>query len=129
MAGLDYNEQYANTESKIKSLDTFNQALDSEKQITSQQQSSLEMDDVQTATPLTQLQEQKKRFQRQTKTQLEKLLDLNQLLPENRVSGFTNTQTVKLIKNQFTEALTQIQSEISTKYKRNSYLNFKFSTN
>jgi hypothetical protein len=51
MAGLDYNEQYANTESKIKSLDTFNQALDSEKQITSQQQSSLEMDDVQTATP------------------------------------------------------------------------------
>ena len=91
MAGLDYNEQYANTESKIKSLDTFNQALDSEKQITSQQQSSLEMDDVQTATPLTQLQEQKKRFQRQTKTQLERLLDLNQLLPENRVSGFTNT--------------------------------------
>jgi len=112
MAGLDYNEQYANTESKIKSLDTFNQALDSEKQITSQQQSSLEMDDVQTATPLTQLQEQKKRFQRQTKTQLEKLLDLNQLLPENRVSGFTNTSTVKLVKSTFTEALTQIQSEL-----------------
>jgi hypothetical protein len=112
MAGLDYNEQYANTESKIKSLDTFNQALDSEKQITSQQQSSLEMDDVQTATPLTQLQEQKKRFQRQTKTQLERLLDLNQLLPENRVSGFTNTSTVKLVKSEFTEALTQIQSEL-----------------
>jgi len=112
MAGLDYNEQYANTESKIKSLDTYNQVLASEKQITSQQQSSLEMDDVQTATPLTQLQEQKKRFQRQTKNQLERLLDLNQLLPENRVSGFTNTQTVKLIKNQFTEALTQIQSEL-----------------
>ena len=112
MAGLDYNEQYANTESKIKSLDTFNQALDSEKQITSQQQSSLEMDDVQTATPLTQLQEQKKRFQRQTKTQLERLLDLNQLLPENRVSGFTNTSTVKLVKSTFTEALTQIQSEL-----------------
>ena len=112
MAGLDYNEQYANTESKIKSLDTYNQVLASEKQITSQQQSSLELDVVQTATPLTQLQEQKKRFQRQTKNQLERLLDLNQLLPENRVSGFTNTQTVKLIKNQFTEALTQIQSEL-----------------
>ncbi|MFN9898581.1 MAG: hypothetical protein ACK55Z_07270, partial [bacterium] len=64
------------------------------------------------STPLSQIQNESKRFQRQVKTQLDRLLDLNQLLPENRVSGYTNVQTVKLVKKQFTEALTQIQSEI-----------------
>ena len=112
MPGLDYNEDYLQTENKIKSLETYNQVKEAEKQILSQQQSSMEMDAAQTSTPLSQIQNESKRFQRQVKTQLDRLLDLNQLLPENRVSGYTNVQTVKLVKKQFTEALTQIQSEI-----------------
>jgi hypothetical protein len=112
MPGLDYNEDYLQTENKIKSLETYNQVKESENQILSQQQSSMEMDAAQTSTPLSQIQNESKRFQRQVKTQLDRLLDLNQLLPENRVSGYTNVQTVKLVKKQFTEALTQIQSEI-----------------
>ena len=83
MPGLDYNEDYLQTENKIKSLETYNQVKESENQILSQQQSSMEMDAAQTSTPLSQIQNESKRFQRQVKTQLDRLLDLNQLLPEN----------------------------------------------
>ena len=81
MPGLDYNEDYLQTENKIKSLETYNQVKESENQILSQQQSSMEMDAAQTSTPLSQIQNESKRFQRQVKTQLDRLLDLNQLLP------------------------------------------------
>ena len=108
MPGLDYNEDYLQTENKIKSLETYNQVKEAEKQILSQQQSSMEMDAAQTSTPLSQIQNESKRFQRQVKTQLDRLLDLNQLLPENRVSGYTNVQTVKLVKKQFCGTLLNI---------------------
>ena len=37
MPGLDYNEDYLQTENKIKSLETYNQVKEAEKQILSQQ--------------------------------------------------------------------------------------------
>ena len=52
--------------------------------------------------------EQKKRYQRQVSSQLEKLVDINKLLPDNRMSGKTTSSSVGLIKNQFTEALNTI---------------------
>ena len=112
MAGIDLNEDYAKTSERIKSLDTYNQVTQGTQQILSQQQSSLEQDVTNTASQLSQLQEQKKRYQRQVTSQLEKLLDLNTLLPNNRVSGQTVSSTASLIKNQFTEALNGLKSKI-----------------
>ena len=112
MAGIDLNEDYAKTSERIKSLDTYNQVTQGTQQILSQQQSSLEQDVTNTASQLSQLQEQNKRYQRQVTSQLEKLLDLNTLLPNNRVSGQTVSSTASLIKNQFTEALNGLKSKI-----------------
>ena len=112
MPGLDLNEEYAKTSERIKSLDTYNQITQGTQQILSQQQSSLEQDTTNTASQLSQLQEQQKRFQRQVTSQLDKLLDLNTLLPNNRVSGQTVSSTASLIKNQFSEALNRIKSMI-----------------
>lgn len=112
MAGIDLNDDYAKTSERIKSLDTYNQVTQGTQQILSQQQSSLEQDVTNTASQLSQLQEQQKRYQRQVTSQLEKLLDLNTLLPNNRVSGQTVSSTASLIKNQFTEALNGLKSKI-----------------
>lgn len=110
MPGLDLNQEYAKAGERIKSLDTYNQVTQGTQQILSQQQSSLEQDTTNTASQLSQLKEQQKRFQRQVTSQLDKLLDLNTLLPNNRVSGQTVSSTASLIKNQFTEALNQLKS-------------------
>lgn len=112
MPGLDLNAEYAKTSERIKSLDTYNQVTQGTQQLLSQQQSSFEQDTTNTASQLSQLQEQQKRFQRQVTSQLDKLLDLNTLLPNNRVSGQTVSSTASLIKNQFTEALNLIKSKI-----------------
>ena len=85
MAGIDLDEEYDETSERIKSLYTYNQITQGTQQILSQQQSSLEQDTTSTASQLSQLQEQQKRFQRQVTSQLDKLLDLNTLLPNNRV--------------------------------------------
>ena len=105
MPGLDLNEEYSKTSERIKSLDTYNQVTQGTKQLLSQQQSSFEQDTTNTASQLSQLQEQQKRFQRQVTSQLDKLLDLNTLLPNNRVSGQTVSSTASLIKNQFTDGI------------------------
>ena len=110
MPGLDLNQEYAKASERIKSLDTYNQVTQGTQQILSQQQSSLEQDTTNTASQLSQLKEQQKRFQRQVTSQLDKLLDLNTLLPNNRVSGQTVSSTASLVKNQFTEALNKLKS-------------------
>jgi hypothetical protein len=112
MAGIDLNDDYAKTSERIKSLDTYNQLTQGTEQILSQQQSSLEQDVTNTASQLSQLQEQNKRYQRQVTSQLDKLLDLNTLLPNNRVSGQTGNSTASLIKNQFTESLNGLKSKL-----------------
>lgn len=110
MAGLDLNQDYAKTSERIKSLDTYNQITQGTQQLLSQQQSSFEQDTTNTASQLSQLKEQQKRFQRQVTSQLDKLLDLNQLLPNNQISGQTVSSTASLVKNQFTEALNKLKS-------------------
>ena len=112
MAGVDLNEQYNRVASKVKSLDTYNQITQGTKQLLAQQQSSLEQSIDATATPLSNLQEQKKRYQRQVTSQLDKFLDLNTLIPQNSMSGFPGSSTASLIKNQFSEALNQVKSLI-----------------
>jgi hypothetical protein len=109
---VDLNSAYDNAESSIKAIQSFNQISEDNKQITSQQQSSQEKAAEETVSPLTQLQENKKKFQRQTQTQLDKLLNLNQLLPDNRFSGKSASSVVSLVKNDFTKALNQIKSEL-----------------
>lgn len=112
MPGLDLNADYAQASERIKSLDTYNQITQGTQQLLSQQQSSLEQDVTSTASQLSQLREQQKSFQRQVTSQLDKLLDLNTLLPNNRFSGQTASSTASLIKNQFTEALNKLKSQI-----------------
>jgi len=109
---VDLNSAYDNAESSIKAVQTFNQVSEDNKKITSQQQSSQEKAAEETVSPLTQLQENKKKFQRQAETQLDKLLNLNQLLPDNRLSGKSSSSVVSLVKNDFLIALNQIKSEI-----------------
>ena len=109
---VDLNSAYDNAENSIKAIQSFNQISEDNKQITSQQQSSQEKAAEETVSPLTQLQENKKKFQRQTQTQLDKLLNLNQLLPDNRFSGKSASSVVSLVKNDFTKALNQIKSEL-----------------
>ena len=108
MPVVDLNKQYDRVEERVKSLETYNQVTDATKQIISQQQSSLEQAEDSVTSPIDQLAEQKKRFQRQVSSQLEKLVDINKLLPDNRMSGKTASSSVGLIKNQFTEALSTI---------------------
>jgi len=109
---VDLNSAYDNAENSIKAVQTFNQVSQDNKQITAQQQSSQEKAAEETVSPLTQLQENKKKFQRQTETQLDKLLNLNQLLPDNRLSGKSSSSVVSLVKNDFLIALNQIKSEL-----------------
>ena len=108
MPAIDLNKQYDRVEERVKSLETYNQVTDATKQILSQQQSSLEKAEDSVNSPIDQLAEQKKRYQRQVSSQLEKLVDINKLLPDNRMSGKTTSSSVGLIKNQFTEALNTI---------------------
>lgn len=112
MPAVDLDKQYSRVNERVQSLETYKQVQDGTAQIVSQQQSSLEQNQVQTASPLNNLKEQQKRYQRQISSQLDKLLDLNQLLPDNRVSGKTSSSTVSLVKNAFTESLNKIKSRL-----------------
>jgi len=112
MPAIDLNKQYDRVQERVKSLETYNQVTDATKQILSQQQSSLEKAEDSVSSPIDQLAEQKKRFQRQVSSQLEKLVDINKLLPDNRMSGKTSSSSVGTVKNQFTEALNTIISLI-----------------
>lgn len=109
---LDLDNSYKRLRKSIESVETFNQVLDSEKQSQSQQQSSLEKSSEETLSPLDQLKEQKKRYQRQVESQLDKLLNINKLLPNDRYTGKTATSTSSFIKNSFSEALNQVKSKL-----------------
>jgi hypothetical protein len=109
---VDLNSAYDNAENSLKAIQSYNQISADNRQIVSQQQSSQEKAAEQTVSPLTQQQENKKRYQRQTETQLDKLLNLNQLLPDNRLSGKSANSVVSLVKNNFTQALNQVKSEL-----------------
>ena len=109
---LDLDNSYKRLRKSIESVETFNQVLDSEKQSQSQQQSSLEKSSEETLSPLDQLKEQKNRYQRQVESQLDKLLNINKLLPNDRYTGKTATSTSSFIKNSFSEALNQVKSKL-----------------
>jgi len=112
VATVDLNKQYDNVEKKVQSLETYKQVQQGTEQVVKGAQSSLEKIDSAITSPIDKIAEQQKRFQRQTTSQLEKLVNLNQLLPENRTSGSTKSSTVSTIKGQFTEALNTIKSRI-----------------
>ena len=112
VAAIDLNKQYDNVEKKVQSLETYKQVQQGTEQVVKGAQSSLEKIDSAITSPIDKIAEQQKRFQRQATSQLEKLVNLNQLLPENRTSGSTKSSTVSTIKGQFTEALNSIKSRI-----------------
>jgi hypothetical protein len=109
---IDLNKEYDRVEGKIQSLETYKQVQQGTEQAVKGAQSSLEKIDSAITSPLDKITEQQKRFQRQATTQLDKLLNINQLLPENRTSGVTRSSTVSTIKSQFTEALNGIKSKL-----------------
>jgi hypothetical protein len=109
---IDLNEEYKFLINRIKAIDTYNEVSRSTTVITNQQQSNLEKNSQETLSPLSQLSEQKKRYQRQVKTQLGKLLDIDKLIPENRFTGRTSSSTSSFVKDSFSEALDEIKSRL-----------------
>jgi hypothetical protein len=109
---IDLNEEYEFLINRIKAIDTYNEVSRSTSQLTNQQQSNLEKSSEKTLSPLAQLSEQKKRYQRQVKTQLGKLLDIDKLIPEDRFTGRTNSSVSSFVKDSFSEALDEIKSRI-----------------
>jgi hypothetical protein len=112
MPAVDLNKEYDRVESKIQSLETYKQVQQGTQEVLKGTQSSLEKIDSAITSPIDKIAEQKKRYQRQVSTQLDKLLNINQLLPENRTSGVTRSSTVSTVKSQFTEALNTIKSKL-----------------
>jgi len=109
---IDLNEEYNFLINRIRAIDTYNEVSRSTVELTNQQQSNLEKNSELTLSPLSQLSEQKKRYQRQVKTQLGKLLDIDKLIPENRFTGRTSSSVSSFVKDSFSEALNEIKSKI-----------------
>jgi hypothetical protein len=80
--------------------------------LTNQQQSSLDKNQELTLSPLSNLSEQRKRYQRQVDTQLTRLLDIDKMLPEDRFTGKTSSSISSFVKDSFSEALDEIKSRI-----------------
>jgi hypothetical protein len=110
--GIDLREDYDFLTSRIKAIDTYNEVSRSTKDLTNQQQSSLDKNQELTLSPLSNLSEQRKRYQRQVDTQLTRLLDIDKMLPENRFTGKTSSSISSFVKDSFSEALNEIKSRI-----------------
>lgn len=109
---IDLNEDSTFLKRRIKAIQTFNEITNVTVELTDQQQSNLEVKSDLTLSPLSQLSEQKKRYQRQVQTQLSKLLDIDKLIPEDRFSGNSASSASSFIKDSFSEALDEIKSLI-----------------
>lgn len=109
---IDLNDDSTFLKKRIKAIQTFNEITNVTSEITDQQQSNLEVKSDLTLSPLSQLSEQKKRYQRQVQTQISKLLDIDKLIPENRFSGNSSSSATSFVKNSFSEALDEIKSLI-----------------
>jgi hypothetical protein len=110
--GIDLREDYDFLISRIKAIDTYNEVSRSTKDLTNQQQSSLDKNQELTLSPLSNLSEQRKRYQRQVDTQLTRLLDIDKMLPEDRFTGKTSSSISSFVKDSFSEALDEIKSRI-----------------
>jgi hypothetical protein len=109
---IDLSDDFSSLKSRIKAIDTYNEITNVTTELTNQQQTNLEVKADLTLSPLSQLSEQKKRYQRQAQTQLSKLLDIDKLIPENRFSGNSASSASSFIKDSFSEALDEIKSLI-----------------
>lgn len=109
---IDLNDDFNFLKNRIKAIDTYNEISRSTTDLTNQQQSNLEVNSDLTLSPLSQLSEQRKRYQRQVQTQLGKLLEIDNLIPENRFTGKTSNSVNSFIKDSFSEALDEIKSRL-----------------
>jgi len=109
---IDLNDDFNFLKNRIKAIDTYNEISRSTTDLTNQQQSNLEVNSDLTLSPLSQLSEQRKRYQRQVQTQLGKLLEIDNLIPENRFTGKTSNSVNSFIKDSFSEALDEIKSRV-----------------
>lgn len=110
--GIDLREDYNFLTSRIKAIDTYNEVSRSTTELTNQQQSSLDKNSELTLSPLSNITEQRKRYQRQVDTQLTRLLDIDKMIPENRFTGRTTSSISSFVKDSFSEALDEIKSRI-----------------
>ena len=110
--GIDLREDYDFLLSRIRAIDTYNEVSSAIPKLTNQQQSSLESPAEATLSPLSNLSEQRKRYQRQVSTQLTRLLDIDKMMPDNRFTGRTSSSIASFVKDSFSEALDEIKSKI-----------------
>lgn len=109
---IDLNDDFNFLKNRIKAIDTYNEISRSTTELTNQQQTNLEVNSDLTLSPLSQLSEQRKRYQRQVQTQLGKLLEIDKLIPENRFTGKTSNSVTSFVKDAFSEALDEVKSKI-----------------
>ena len=108
MPSLDINFDYNKIQKKVNATKSFTDIKSQYDEANRKAGQSFEKTKSQVSESLTSVKNQTKRYQRQVSSQLEKLVDINKLLPDNRMSGKTTSSSVGLVKNQFTEALNTI---------------------
>jgi len=112
MAALDLNEQYKKAGSRLAAIQTYNEIVQGQNQLLSQQQSNLEPAEDTSLSPLSNVTEQRKRYQRQAESQIEKLFNLSKLIPDSNYTGKTFVDSSQLIRNTFVETLKTVESQI-----------------
>lgn len=112
MATLDLNEQYKKTSSKLAAIQTYNETIQGRNQIIAQQQSNLEPAEDVSLSPLTNVTEQRKRYQREAESQIDKLLNLTRLIPDTTYTGKTFVDSRQIVRNTFVETLKTVESQI-----------------
>lgn len=112
MAALDLNQQYRKTSRRLAAIQSYNESIQSKNQILSQQQSNLEPAEDVSLSPLTNVTEQRKRYQREAETQIDKLLNLSNLIPDSTSKGGNYSQSKQIVKNTFVETLKTVESQI-----------------
>ena len=112
MAALDLNEQYKKAGSRLAAIQTYNEIVQGQNQLLSQQQSNLEPAEDTSLSPLSNVTEQRKRYQRQAESQIEKLFNLSKLIPDSNYTGKTFVDSSQIIRNTFVETLKTVESQI-----------------
>jgi len=103
---IDLSNAYNNVEEKIKASRTFIEAKQDAKKLKDKAKNNLEKDKKKVTTTVNKLKDQKKRYQRQIKTQMDEMLSLVQF---NSGSG---SSTFRYIKEKFIQASVRISPKI-----------------
>jgi hypothetical protein len=113
-ASVDLNSAYGSVEQKMKANRTYLEVKQDAQKIKKDLKDNLEKNKESVTTTVEKLKEQKKRYQRQVKTQMDQMLSMVQF---NKGSG---SSTMRYIKTKFIEAAVRIGPKISDMLEKES---------